>query len=114
MPNVLLTCPFTGLPFEAIENADGSLIIRNPLKDTYMQVFNNDGAITIPYKFFEHADTMSCIEAAKYLGVTKSRVYSIVKNNIVPSHIVNGKPVFLADDIIEYGKTRTIGRPRKS
>lgn len=113
MPNVKLTCPFTGVSFEAIENADGSLIIRNPLSGAYMRVFNNDGFLNVPLEHFEYRPTMNCIEAAEYLGVTKTRIYAIAKNNIVCSHEVNGKTVFLEDDIIEYAKNRTVGRPRK-
>ena len=42
MKKITLTCPFTGVEFDALENADGSLIVQHPLTGEHMRVGFNE------------------------------------------------------------------------
>lgn len=110
-----ITCPFTGVEFNALESADGNMIVQNPITgDTIRLTYDVEtNAYTVPKAYFGLVETMNSSEAAEYLDVTRSRISKIAVDGIIPHFLVNGKPMFRKSDIIEYAKNRTVGRPAK-
>ena len=110
-----ITCPFTGVEFNALESADGNIIVQNPItNDTMRMTYDVEtDAYTVPKTYFGLVETMNSSEAAEYLDVTRSRISKIAVDGIIPHFLVNGKPMFRKSDIIEYAKNRTVGRPAK-
>lgn len=114
MKKITLTCPFTGVEFDALESADGALIVNNPLTGENMQIGVNHH--TCKYKIdmclFNHVQTVTQAQAAELLGVSRARVSAIVKENTIPHYRVAGSNVFLKQDLLDYAETRTVGRPK--
>ena len=110
-----MTCPFTGVEFNALESADGNIIVQNPITgDTMRMTYDMErDSYTVPRTYFGLVETMNSSEAAEYLDVTRSRISKIAVDGIIPHFLVNGKPMFRKSDIIEYAKNRTVGRPAK-
>ncbi len=115
MRKVTLTCPFTGVMFNALESADGSLIAHNPITGENMRIGYNAPAkrYLIDKRAFELTETLTTSEAMEELEISRSRISKIVKDNVIPTFEVNGSPMFRKSDIIEYKRTRKAGRPRK-
>lgn len=61
---------------------------------------------------------MGMYEAAETLGVTRQRVYELLKQGVLPEPIARLKcgPVWSAEGIIEYAATRNrkVGRPKRT
>lgn len=119
MEKMILTCPLTGVEFEAMSMEPHivpftKLVTHHPLKHEPVEMYVNERwEICIPYKHFEHIKTVTPIEASEILGVTRQRIAQILSDNIIDSHTVNGSPVFLLDDVLAYKESRQPGRPRK-
>ena len=119
MEKKLLTCPLTGVEFElmSLENQLVPLskaVTHHPLLHYPLDIYINERwEVCIPYKYFEHIKTVTPTEAAEILGVSRQRIAQIISDNVIDSHIVNGSPVLLLDDVMEYKENRQPGRPRK-
>lgn len=115
MKKITLTCPFTGVPFDALENADGSLIVQHPLTGVHMRVGFNEPSnrYLLDRSQFQHVETVTQAQAAELLGVSRARVSAIVRDETIPHYVVNGSNVFLLDDIKAYDASRTVGRPKE-
>lgn len=115
MKEVKMTCPFTGVEFNALQYADGRIIVKHPLTDELLTVNWNCSIkkFNVPKEFFEHIPTVTQKEASEILDVTMARISQIADAQIIPTHNVNGKVVFLLDDVLEYKKTRKVGAPKK-
>lgn len=115
MKKVILTCPFTGVDFEALENADGSLVVKHPITGAMNRVNWNPSIerYNIGRQLFKHLDTVSLSEAMEILDVSRQRVSQIAHNGVIPAHEVNGSLVFLRSDVLHYKETRKVGAPRK-
>ena len=116
MKEITLTCPFTGVEFNALEMADGKLIVIHPLTGEQIQVNWNCtiNRYNLQKQYFKHIETLTREQAQKILGVTHQRITQIIKDEIIPVHYVNGQPVFVADDVYRYRDNRKVGAPRKS
>lgn len=114
MQKITMTCPFTGVEFEALKYADGSLIVQNPLTGKNVRVGYNRPAnrYLVDTHQFKHIETVSSAKAAEMLGVSRARISAIVKDDTIPHYTVNGAHVFLVSDIINYAENRTNGRPK--
>ena len=115
MKEITLTCPFTGIEFTALEQADGKLVIIHPLTGEQLAVNWNCtiNRYNIPKSYFKHIETMTRDEAQSVLNVSHQRITQIIKDEIIPVHHVNGSPVFVADDVYRYKDTRKVGAPKK-
>lgn len=113
MQELKLTCPFTGVEFTAIETVDGDLLVIHPL--TKEQIKINFNHTTLTYSMnsetFKHHDTVTPAELIGILGVSRQRVSQIVQDEVIPVHLVNGSPVFLLSDVLEYKENRKVGAP---
>lgn len=109
-----MTSPFTGIAFDAMENRDGGFVAENVTNGSHIVVKYDAAtdAYMVPARLFAHVKTLTCIEAAERLGVSRSRISSLVKNGTIASFKANGAIMLLERDIVEYSKTRRTGRPK--
>lgn len=115
MKKILLTCPFTGLEFEALQTAAGDLIVKHALTGEDVRVNWNpsNNRYYMRKSPFNYIETISTSEAAEILNVSKQRISQIVANQTIPVHIINGVTVFVKSDVVEYAQTRKVGAPFK-
>ncbi len=115
MKRITLTCPFTGLPFEALKSADGSLIVQNPITGENMRIGYNAPSkrFLVDDRLFAKIDIINSVEAAEILGVTRARISKIIKDDVIPHFIIGDKYMFRRDDVLLYADSRTVGRPRE-
>lgn len=115
MKEIKLTCPFTGVEFSALEYADGKILARNPLtgEEIHMNYNCSIKKYNVARKEFKHVETVSLVEAANILDVSRSRISKIAIDGVIPAHIVAGRTIFLLDDVLEYKETRKVGAPSK-
>ena len=113
MQELKLTCPFTGVEFTALKSADGDLLVIHPLTGEQIKI-----TATVPARVysmdaetFKRIDTVTPAELVGILGVSRQRVSQIVQDEVIPVHHVNGSPVFLLPDVLEYKKNRKVGAP---
>lgn len=113
MQELILTCPFTGVEFTAIQTADGDLLVIHPLTKEQIKINYNHTAMTYNTnaETFKHIDTVTPAELIEILGVSRQRVSQIVQEEVIPVHHVNGSPVFLLSDVLEYKEHRKVGAP---
>lgn len=115
MKQVMLTCPFTGVEFSALEYADGSLLITHPLTGEQVKI-NWNGTVSrfnVPKNLFKHYGTVTMSEAAEMLGVSRQRITAIAKNGTIPPKLMNGSIIFLVSDVLDYKGTRKVGAPSR-
>lgn len=112
MEKVYLTCPFTGVNFQGFKH-DGKLYFNHPLLHEMNACTCENGKITIPESLFVRIDTITPGEAMEILDVSRQRISQLVNDNVIPSHIINGQPMFIKSDVVQYKENRKIGRPKK-
>ena len=115
MRKTTLTCPFTGLCFDAIETADKDVIFTNPLSGEQMKLTYNNSCkrYMIDAETFKKIDMLDCGEAADILGITRQRVSKIAADGIIPNVRIANKLFFKRSDVLHYKETRKVGAPRK-
>ena len=115
MKEKILTCPFTGCQFTALEDADGNLYVKHPLTDDMNRVNYNCSIkkYNIPMQLFKHIETVTLVQAAEILEVTRQRMSMIAANNTIPAKTVNSQTVFILGDVLKYKETRKTGAPKK-
>ena len=131
MEKVKFTCPLTGVGFEMIfqekikhfETEFSKLpvfpilskpLCNHPIEHYPLDVYINERyELCIPMTYFELIETVTPVEASEILETSRQRITQILNDDIIPSHMVNGKPVFRLDDVLEYKENRSVGRPRK-
>lgn len=115
MKETILTCPFTGIEFNAIIDADNNLYVKHPITGEVNKINYNSSIkkYNLPKSLFKHIDTISLSEAADILGVSRQRISAIAANSTIEPFTVNGQTVFKRADVLQYKRTRKIGAPRK-
>lgn len=117
MKRITLTCPFTGVTFEATQTADGTIIAYNPLTGDPVEMKLNNGSIQRYYmkpSAWREIKAYTIKDAAKELNVSIQRVSAMIKDGKLPVHVLpNGDKLVLDDDIRLYNENKTYGRPRK-
>lgn len=106
------TCPFTGADFEAVRSLD-TICVVHPLTGEHITMYVNGGHVEVPLSYLKRIQTMTPTQAAEYLSVSRQRVSELAKTGILQEHYVAGNQMFLANDVIEYRRTRKNGRPKK-
>ena len=117
MQRMKLTCPFTGVEFEGFKEPSlGKFFYANPLEHEMKSVKFDPitNSITISLDDFAHVETVTPDEATDILMISRQRMYKIVNENVIPCHIVAGKPVLVLSQVLDYKQNRKPGRPRKA
>ena len=112
MEKVYLTCPFTGVNFQGFKH-NGKIMFNHPLLHEMCSATIDNGKIIIPANLFAHIETVTPNEAADILCVSRQRISQLINDDVIPSHMVNGQPVFIETELLEYKENRKAGRPRK-
>lgn len=83
MQHLMITCPFTGLPFEAIQYADGRIVATNALTGEDMQITYNASIkrYMLDSAFFHGEKMLTLQECADLLGISKARVSVLAKQD---------------------------------
>lgn len=115
MRQVTMTCPFTGLPFNAIEDADGNIYYENALTGKQMKMnFNNSiRKFNIKRSEFTFCELVNFNQAKDLLGVSRQRVYQIVNEGMLKPVYIADSTYFLKSDVLSYKENVKLGRPRK-
>lgn len=115
MKEIILTCPFTGVEFKATEYADGKIVFVHPLtlETIHMNYNASIKKYNIPRIAFRQIETCTQTQAMEILGISRQRINKIANDEIIPIFFINGSKVFLMHDVLEYKKTRKVGRPEK-
>ena len=115
MKRITLTCPFTGLMFEATQFADGTVIAIHPFTKQEIRMTWNSSCsrYMLPKHAFDVVETMPAIDAAMELGISRQRVSTLCKNGTLQSSTINGQCMITSESVKMYKETRTNGRPRK-
>ena len=115
MKEIKLTCPFTGVEFTALEDVNGNIYAKHALtgEDIKLNWNCTIQRYNLPKSALKHYETITPVQAAKMLDVSKQRISQIVQEQIIPVHVVNGSPVFILSDVEKYSKNRAVGRPKK-
>lgn len=106
------TCPLTGAPFDAV-HLENSLVVIDPLTNTQIAYPVRDGYMMVPLWALGNVETMTPVQAAELLGVSRQRIDQLAATGKLCQRYVNGSPVFLKSDVVEYKISRKNGRPRK-
>ena len=115
MHKTTFTCPFTGCDFDATIDKAKNIYVKHPITDeihlikfdAYMECYE------VPEWLFEFIPTVTPIQAAEILEVTRQRISAIATYDTIPAKTVNGQTVFTLDDVLKYKETRKTGAPRK-
>ena len=109
MEKITVTCPFTGLPFEAIKYADGRLVTTNKITGEDMQITYN--ASNNRYMFLAselkfHA-LLTMDECADELGISKPRISKLVKQNRLKAIKPDAQLYITRASMLEFKQQRT-------
>lgn len=113
MKTVNITCPFTGVDFDALVSDDNTIIFISPVTGETFTMKRDGENYLLPEKALRKHDLVTLKETAQILEVTKQRVSKIVKNGTIPVKRVNGNAMFLRSDVLNYKHTRKVGAPFK-
>lgn len=119
MEKKILTCPLTGVEFELLILEDElqpftKAIAAHPIEHYPLDIYMNERfEICIPYKYFEHVQTVTRKEASEILNVSPQRITQILADELIATHEVNGTQVFKLKDVLEYKENRKLGRPAR-
>lgn len=115
MKEITLTCPFTGLEFNALEYADGKIVTRHAITgdEVHMNWNSSCNRYYIGKEAFKHIETVSMMQAAEILDVSRQRISKIAADGIIQPHDINNNTVFALTDVLEYKRVRKVGAPFK-
>lgn len=108
MEKITVTCPFTGLPFEAIKYADGRLVTTNKVTGEDMQITYN--ASNNRYMFLAselkfHA-LLTMDECAEELNISKPRISKLVKQNRLKAIKPDAQLYITRSSMLEFKQQR--------
>lgn len=104
MQKVSITCPFTGLEFEAVEYADGRFIATNVItgEDVHISYNPSIDRYLVPKGAFKHEPLMTLGECAELLDVSKPRVTALVNSGKIKA-VRPGSSVYVTkNSVLEY------------
>ena len=114
MEEITLTCPFTGLEFNALADENsGSLVFTNPLTGLTETAGRIGKSYTLELDQTKHVPIVKAYDAKEILQVSKQRIAQIISNQTIPVKYINGEPYFLKSDVLDYRENRQVGAPRK-
>lgn len=115
MRRILLTCPFTGVTFEALQTADNNIIARNPITGEEVRMNYNcscDRYYIYP-EAFKMVETLTLSEAADMLDISVQRVSKMVNDGLIKTFEIDGKKKTTLESVLNYKETRKVGAPKR-
>lgn len=115
MQKVMITCPFTGLEFEAVEYADGRFIATNAItgEDLYISYNPAIDRYLVDKNAFKHVKLMTLAEAAEELHVSKAYASMLATRGELRS-VRPGASVYVTKDSVLCFKGRKHKEERAS
>ena len=115
MKEIILTCPFTGCTFNALQDADDNLYFVHPLTgETLRMNYNrNFRWYHLDKRLLKKVETVTLVKAAEILEVSRQRASAIAQTGVIAPKRVNGQTVFILDDVLKYKESRKVGAPPK-
>ena len=107
MQKVMITCPFTGLEFEAVEYADGRFVATNAItgEDLYISYNPAIDRYLVDKSAFKHVKLMTLAEAAEELHVSKAYASMLATRGELRS-VRPGASVYVTQDSVLSFKCR--------
>jgi excisionase family DNA binding protein len=104
MEKVLITCPFTGMEFEALKYADGRLVTSNKITGEEIQITYNPSIdrYMLSARLFKHIPLVTMEECAEILGVSKPRVSALVKKGRLQTVRPGASLYITKDSMLDY------------
>jgi excisionase family DNA binding protein len=104
MEKVLITCPFTGMEFEALKYADGRLVTSNKITGEEIQITYNSSIkkYMLDSRLFKHIPLVTMEECAEILGVSKPRVSALVKKGKLQTVRPSAALYITKDSMLDY------------
>ena len=113
MERITLTCPLTGVPFQALKYETGNLTVTNPITGKAQHIPEVNGCYQIRKEFFEDLDVMTADDAAAVLDVSNARITALCQTGKL-DHVKLPVGLYITrKSVEEYEQTRKNGRPRK-
>lgn len=115
MKEITMTCPFTGVTFNALADALGNVYFVHPLTGEQLKMNYNCSIkkYNVQKEWFEPIETVRIKEAAEILGVSRQRASAIAATNVIRPVLVDGQQRFLKSDVLKYRLNRKYGAPKK-
>ena len=113
---IILTDPFTGIDFTAVQYDDNSIVAIHPLtgESITMPYDRHTKTFMLPAYVMNHIETLSLSQAAKELQTSLQCVSVACKSGRIPfKKLPNGAKMIVKDDLDYYAEMRKVGRPRK-
>ena len=104
MKKIRITCPFTGLPFDAVKYEDGRIVATNKITgDDIMITYNaaSDRYMIRPDAFASEP-TMTMTDAAKTLGVSKARISVLAKQGRLRAFRPGAQMYITRESVLDY------------
>lgn len=104
MEKIMLTCPFTGVEFEAMKDQLGNVFTRHAITGESIRLayIPSTRMYSAPTEAFRHVKTITPSDAAELIGISKSRVSTLCQSGRLKS-VTIGNSVFISEDsAIEY------------
>lgn len=116
MKEIILTDPFSGIDFQAVQESDYTIIAIHPLtgEAIRMQYDSNTACFMLPAHAFDMVETLTFADAAREMNVSRARISDAVKRGRLPfKRLPNGSKMILKRDLQTYNETKAVGRPKK-
>lgn len=109
MRKVMITCPFTGLEFEAIEFADGSIVTTNKITGEDMRIgFSTvSNRYLVDPRFLKHVEMVTMEECAEFLEISKPRISKLVKEGRLQTVRPSAALFITRDSMLDYKRHQT-------
>lgn len=113
MQRITLTCPLTGIPFQALKYETGNLTVTNPITGKALHIPEVNGCYQIRKEFFEDLNVMTADMAAASLDVSNARITALCQAGKL-EHVKLPVSLYISTKSVdEYEQNRKNGRPRK-
>lgn len=89
----------TGLTFKAAVLDDGSILTEDVLTGETIPMTREGGNYVIDAKFFNFRQTMTMLQASKYLGVGRMQVSRMCRNGTLNAYKANGSYVIDSESV---------------
>ena len=108
MEKITVTCPFTGIPFDAIKYADGRIVATNVITGEDAVITYNAACdrYMIRPDAFATTPTVTMHEAAQILNISKPRISLLVKQGRLKAFRPGAQMYITRESVLDYKRQR--------